>query len=381
MKIAFLTPEYPHNKTGKSGGIGTSIKTLASALVELGHEVRILVYGQHEDATFRDENILIQQIKNIKFKGLSWYLTRKKIEKIINYLHQNNQIDIVEAPDWTGITSFIKPQKCPVVIKLHGSDTYFCHLDKRPVKRWNQFHELKALKNATACISVSQYTARKTNEIFDLNLNFEIIHNGIDLNVFKPLLVNNEKLILLYFGTLIRKKGVLELPLIFNLINEKNHNIELHLIGKDAPDIISKNISTWEMMQKLFTSKAIEKVKYHGVIPYELMKEKIASATICIFPTFAEALPVSWLEAMAMKKAIVASNIGWGEEIIKNGENGILIHPKDHQKYADSILKLISDKELKIKMEENAFLSIVSAFDNSIIAKQNIAFYQKILNK
>lgn len=137
MKIAFLTPEYPHNKTGKSGGIGTSIKTLASALVDLGHEVRILVYGQNEDAIFRDENIVIQQIKNIKFKGLSWYLTRKKIEKLIHYLHQNNQLDIVEAPDWTGITSFIKPQKCPIVIKLHGSDTYFCHLDNRPVKRWN----------------------------------------------------------------------------------------------------------------------------------------------------------------------------------------------------------------------------------------------------
>lgn len=240
---------------------------------------------------------------------------------------------------------------------------------------------MKALKNATACISVSQYTARKTNEIFDLNLNFEIIHNGIDLKVFKPLSVKNEKLILLYFGTLIRKKGVLELPLIFNLICEKNHNIELHIIGKDAPDITTKNSSTWDMMQKLFNSKAIEKVKYHGVIPYELMKEKIASATICVFPTFAEALPVSWLEAMAMKKAIVASNIGWGEEIINDGENGVLIHPKEHQKYADSILKLINDKDFRIKIEDNAYLSIVSDFDNLIIAKQNIAFYQKILNK
>ena len=32
MKIAFLTPEYPHVKTGNSGGIGTSIKNLAESL-------------------------------------------------------------------------------------------------------------------------------------------------------------------------------------------------------------------------------------------------------------------------------------------------------------------------------------------------------------
>jgi hypothetical protein len=47
---------------------------------------------------------------------------------------------LVEAPDWTGITSFIDA-KCPVVIRLNGSDTYFCHLDQRPVKWNNKFHE------------------------------------------------------------------------------------------------------------------------------------------------------------------------------------------------------------------------------------------------
>ena len=135
MKIAFLTPEYPHAFTGNSGGLGTSIKNLAVGLVAAGCSVRVLLYGQKEDATFEDEGICIQQIKNIKCKGLSWYFTRKKIERIIDELHQKQEIDLVEAPDWTGITSFIRPKKCPIVIKLNGSDTYFCHLDQRPLQR------------------------------------------------------------------------------------------------------------------------------------------------------------------------------------------------------------------------------------------------------
>ena len=81
MKIAFLTPEYPHAKTGNSGGIGTSIKNLATGLLQKGIVVRVLVYGQKEDAFFDDNGILIQQIKNVKFKGISWWLTRKKLEK------------------------------------------------------------------------------------------------------------------------------------------------------------------------------------------------------------------------------------------------------------------------------------------------------------
>ena len=102
MKIAFLTPEYPHPKTGNSGGIGTSIKNLAMGFLAQGVSVRVLVYGQKEDAFFEDNGVLIQQIKNVKVKGLSWFFTRKKIERIINKLYSNKEVDLIEAPDWTG---------------------------------------------------------------------------------------------------------------------------------------------------------------------------------------------------------------------------------------------------------------------------------------
>jgi hypothetical protein len=120
MKIAFLTPEYPHPKTGTSGGIGTSIKNLAAGLLAEGCTVRVLVYGQKGESVFDDNGICIQQIQNVKLKGLSWYLTRKKLQKIINTLYHDKEIDLVEAADWTGITSFISPKNCPVFIRLHG---------------------------------------------------------------------------------------------------------------------------------------------------------------------------------------------------------------------------------------------------------------------
>ena len=78
MKIAFLTPEYPHPRTGKAGGIGTSILNLSKGLVALDHTVVILIYGQDEDAYFVDNGIHFYKIKNIKVKGISFYLTQKK---------------------------------------------------------------------------------------------------------------------------------------------------------------------------------------------------------------------------------------------------------------------------------------------------------------
>jgi len=382
MKIGFLTPEYPHEKTGNSGGLGTSIKNLAHALRTLGHDVVILVYGQKEDAVFFDNAVEVLQIKNVKFKGLSWFLTRKKIEKIINSLYEKNKIEIVEATDWTGITSFIKPKKCPIVIKLNGSDTYFCYLDERPVKWINKFHEKCALKNANGHISVSDYTAKMTNLVFKQHNDFTIIPNGIDMTLFQnektKSLDNNT---ILYFGTLIRKKGLLELPHAFNIIHEKNPNTQLILVGKDASDIISGSPSTWKMMQELFTPNALQKVTYLGPVVYSEIKKQIEKATVCVFPTFAEALPVSWLEAMAMEKAIVASNIGWGNEIVENGISGFLAHPTEHQEYADKVLQLLEDTTLRTTIEKNAKTRISNHFEINIVANQNLKFYQKVICK
>jgi glycosyltransferase involved in cell wall biosynthesis len=393
MKIAFLTPEYPHSKTGSSGGIGTSIRNLAVGLLAEGCVVRVLVYGQKEDSVFEDEGIVIQQIRNVKFKGLSWWLTRKKLERLINSLYDKKEIDLVEAPDWTGITSFIQPRKCPVVIKLHGSDTYFCHLDQRPVKWVNKFHERRALQKADALLSVSQFTADLTNEIFGLNKEFTIIPNGIDTALFRVKDNVNENISIpsslsfeegrgediLYFGSLIRKKGLLELPLIFNEVVKTMPEAKLILIGKDVPDIVSGNASTWQMMQSLFTKEALQNLSYLGSVPYAEIKEQIAQATVCVFPSFAEALPVSWLEAMALQKAVVASNIGWATEIIENGEDGFLVGPKDHKRYAQRISELLENPNLQVQLGLKARKKMIDTFSMEVVAKQSLLFYKNTI--
>jgi glycosyltransferase involved in cell wall biosynthesis len=379
MKIAFLTPEYPHPKTGRSGGIGTSIKNLAIGLLAEGCTVRVLVYGQKEESVFDDNGITIQQIQNVKLKGLSWWLTRKKLERIINQLYADQEIDVVEAPDWTGITSFIQPKKCPIVIRLNGSDTYFCHLDHRPVKWLNQFHERRALEKADRLISVSQFTADLTNEVFGLHKKFTIIPNSIDVDLFTANGNSNDDKTILYFGSLIRKKGLLELPFIFNAVIQKNPEAKLVLVGKDVPDIVSGNSSTWQMMEKLFTKEALINLTYLGPVPYLEIKKQIDLATVCVFPSFAEALPVSWIEAMALQKAVVASNIGWATEIIVNGVEGFLVNPKEHHQYAKRILELLENSELQIQFGINARKKIVKKFSVEIVAKQSVLFYEGLM--
>ena len=381
MRIAFLTSEFPHPKMGSSGGIGTSILNLSIGLTESGHEVSILVYGQNKDEFFIENDIFFYRIKNTKLKGFSRVLTQRKIEKLINSLVKQRKIDIVEAPDWTGITSNIKP-KCPVVIRLNGSDTYFCHLDNRPVKFWNRFREKRALQNADGLISVSQYTADLTKELFLLERNFAIIPNSIDIEKFAIVdKTEEQENTILYFGTLIRKKGLLELPLIFNEVYKKNNKAKLIVIGRDASDIISGNHSTWAMMQSLFDATALKNVNYIGSVSYDKIKENISSAAVCVFQSFAEALPVSWIEAMAMEKAIVASNIGWATEVVDDGIDGFLVHPKNHKEYAAKVLELLGNNDLRNQFGIEARKKVIQKFSIEVVAKQSLAFYKEELNK
>lgn len=381
MKIAFLTQQYPHPKTGGSGGIGTAIKNLAQGLISQNHNPIVLIYEQQEDAVFEDNGVVFYQIKNVKTKFLAGYFTRKKIERLINKLYSEKKIDIVESPDWTGISSFIKP-KCPLIIRENGSDAYFCYLDGRPAKKKNLFHEKRALLKADGIISVSQFTGDLTNTILNLSKPFSVIPNSIDINDFK---FNNDsqnfkvdKFEILYFGNIIRKKGALELPFIFNKVIEKFPDAQLSLVGKDVVDIQTGN-STWQMMQELFSKQAISNVKYHGTVDYNAIQSVINQSTLCVFPSFAEALPVSWLEAMAMQKAIVASNIGWANEMIEDGKSGFLVDPKNHDLFAFRIIELLENPNLITNFGEMARKKIESDFSNEVISNKNIQFYSQFI--
>ena len=171
------------------------------------------------------------------------------------------------------------------------------------------------------------------------------------------------------------------MPLIFNEVVKVHSEAKLVLIGKDVPDIISGNPSTWAMMQELFTEEALRNVNYLGSVPYQDIKAHIKVASLCVFPTFAEALPVSWIEAMALQKPIVASNIGWAKEVIEEGVEGFLVHPQNHQLYAERIVDLLENPELQSAFGSAARKKVNLKFSIQVVARQSLAFYEKIVSR
>ncbi|GHA50354.1 glycoside hydrolase [Salinimicrobium marinum] len=379
MHLGFLTPEYPHPRVLSSAGIGTSIGNMTDALAAEGVTVSIFVYGQKEDAVFTENGIKFHLIRQRKFRLAGWFLYRKFLQNYLNNFIVVDKIEAIEAPDWTGITAFMK-LRCPLVIRMNGSDAYFCKLEGRPQKKKNFWFEKEALKDADRLLSVSEFTAKQTAEIFKLKKNISVIPNSVDTEYFNPYSKDIVPDTLLYFGSLIRKKGVLELAQIFNIVVEQKPEVKLLLLGKDVNDIF-ENKSTLELFQQKLSPEAKGQVQHIPGVAYERIREYIASAAVVVLPSFAEALPMTWLEAMAMEKALVTSNIGWAKEVMIYGETGYTEDPTNHFAYAEKILRLLQAPERAQQMGKAAREQVVKKFSTEVIVQRNNKFYKGVVGK
>lgn len=380
MKVGFITSEYPHPKVKHAAGIATSVKNLAVTLAKNSVKVIVFVYHQDKNEVFNAEGVEIHLIRSKSYAFLGWYLARKDIQKYVNNIVKKDGIQILEAPDWSGITAFMK-FKVPLIIRFHGSDAYFCKLDGRKQKLKNKWFESKALNGAAAYIAPTSYAGEETAKIFGLNRNkIKTIHYGLQIENFENEFSEkfNESTIL-YIGTIIRKKGVLELAQIFNKVVETNPEAQLILIGNDSPDLKTGSNSTYKLVEELFSDNAKKQANYLGKVPYDEVMEHIKSAHVCTFPSFAETLGMVTIESMALQKPVINTGIGWAQELIDDGINGYLVHPSDISLYAKKISTLLNDKELCLRIGKEARKKIESTFDINKIAEINIEYYKSII--
>ncbi len=380
LRVGLITSEYPHPKVKNAAGIATSIKNLAVSLVKKKVKVVVFVYHQDTNEVFSSEGVEIHKIKEKKYTFLGWYFYRKIIQKYVNSIVRKEGIQILEAHDWTGISAFMS-FKVPLIIRFHGSDAYFCKLDGRKQKLKNYWFEKLALKQAKAFIAPTTYAGEETAKIFNLNRKkIKTIHHGLQIENFNnqtPKKYNENTI--LYIGTIIRKKGVLELASIFNEVIKSNPEAKLILIGSDSPDLITGELSTFGLVKNLFSKEAINQVKYEGKIPYEDVINHIKKAHVCVFPSFAETLGMVTIESMALKKPVVNTSIGWAQELIDDGINGYLVHPTNIKEYANKISKLLDDETLCLKMGIEARNKVEKSFNINKNAEINIAYYQSMI--
>ena len=342
MKIAILVLLFPPKWLA-----GTEIATynIAKYLAKRGHEVHVITtLDEGLPKENMEEGFYVHQIflRKIRFLGvISFWL------KIFWHLKKIKP-DIVHVQSvGIGIPAFLSKKilEKPYIVWGRGSDIYL------PDKFTKSISKL-VLKNADAVIALTGDMKKKMQKFCDKDIS--VIPNGIDLERFsnlskedirKKLKIKEDEKVIIFVGTLRPVKGVKYLIKAMKIISPKNANTRLMLVG-DGDERGN--------LEKLVKGLSLEEyVKFVGKVPNEKVPEYMAASDVFVLPSLSEGFPVTVLEAMASGVPIIATNVGGLPEIIKDGENGFLVEPKNPEKIAEKVLLILEDDGLRERISRN----------------------------
>ena len=197
--------------------------------------------------------------------------------------------------------------------------------------------------------------------------------NGIDTSFFDPnhfsttqnndlkakLGLTDAHFVFVFVGRIVRDKGINELIAAFDKLNKIHPNCRLLLVGPFEHDLDPVDVETEQIIQ---TNNAIVSMGYQNdVRPY------FAISNALIFPSYREGFPNVVMQAGAMGLPCIVSDINGCNEIIKKGENGLIIPVKDTNAIYNSMLLLIQDQYLYNIMKNNARDKIVSLYEQKVV--------------
>ncbi len=163
---------------------------------------------------------------------------------------------------------------------------------------------------------------------------------------------------------MLKDKGVVEFVNAAKLIKESGVKAEFFLLGfldvQNPAAISSEQMKEW-------TDQGF--VKYLGVS--DDVREQIASADCIVLPSYREGTPRTLLEAAAMGKPIITSNVVGCKEVVEHGVNGLLCEVKNAQDLALKMkaMLLLSEDQRRL-MGENGRLKMEKEFDENIVIQK-----------
>ncbi len=403
MKIGILTNEYPPNVYG-GAGVHVEYLTREMSKIDNGkHTVRVYCFGNQKENNNPEVTGIYAEFKYpVKDEKHRKFLDT--ILKDIVITGAVNDIDIVHCHTWySHLAGLLVKQlhQVPLILTTHSLEPH------RPWKveqlgtayYGSSWIERTAYENADGVIAVSEAMKNDVHNLYGVDYEkIKVIHNGIDLNQYKPTFndaildkykIDKKIPFILFVGRITRQKGIIHLV---NAIKYLKEGIQIVLCA-GAPD--TKEIGI-EMEEKV--KEAENKTKNKIIwIPEMLPKEEVivlySCAEIFVCPSVYEPFGIINLEAMACETPVVATNVGGIPEVVVNNETGVLIpfksrdtaEPEDPEKFskdmADAINLLLGNKDKIKEMGINSRKRVEEHFSWTSIAKKTIDFYDYILKR
>ena len=380
MKIAMITADYLPN----IGGIASHIYELSHALAKQGHEVQVWFWDISEREAVSSEAVPTISLKPEPArywpKGLSYSHTlAKELSKKISHfspqiLHVHTLAPLSLSMRWIGNSRHYRR------IFTNHSSGYLAMMET-----W------LGRQKAKFCCSSFDGLLAPSQELLDssslLGLNKDrckYISNGVDTDKFigdnkrssrQQLQLPQEKLVLLATRRFAIKNGLRYLVMAIDILRHQYPNILCVFCG-DAYDR-----EEWEFIQDFIKDCSLQDfIRLEGRVKNEKIKLFLDASDLVILPSLVEATSISALEAMSMKKPIVATEVGGLVDLVVDGETGVLVKPANVTSLSDGIKRILTSFDLDT-LGQAARNRAEEKFSWNRIAKNTEDFYTNILSK
>lgn len=205
----------------------------------------------------------------------------------------------------------------------------------------------------------------------------DVIYNGIDTNLFVPLQKPSH---LKEVPTVVAAARIFELKDIITMIKScevvkrEIPNVK-YLVYGDNNAVPEYTKTCRELISNLGLEDNFILAGYHKK-PHELFCE----GDISILTSISEGFPYTVLESMSCGIPVVATDVGGVTEALDE-TCGFICKPKDHNAIGKSVITLLKDEELRIKMGKNARKKILDNFTIDKFIKEYEIAYEYIINK
>jgi len=379
MHICFLCHEYP---PGRHGGVGSFTQTLGRALAARGHEVTVVgPYRISGDIREDDEGVSVVRLANSRIPKTGFIVNGWRLRRELKAINRASPIDVIEGPE-NSLALLSKSLPAVKVIRMHGGHHFLSvMLDKSP-RAWRSWIEKRSFARADYLCAVSKYVAETTRSLLKLgNRPIEILPNPVDTARFRPMPeVSEERGLIVFVGTVCEMKGVRQLVQAMPRIVAAVPYARLWICGRDWHDPRTGE-SFVSRLRSMIPSDMEDHIEFKGMIDHSRIPAIIASAEVAIYPSHMEAMPLAWLEGLAMGKAIVASKSGPGPEVLEDGVSGLLCDPHDPASIAEKVVVLLKDANLRRRMGERARSRAVELFSVDKLVDRNEEFYARCVGK
>lgn len=366
------------------------LKPLIDASINAGYEVHLAC---DDDGYIEKLKKQSYTVKKIHFSREINMKSNLKTIKQLTKLMRKEKYDIVHVhTPVASILARIAAKLAKVSNVIYTAHGYYFHeeMNKREYSFYYTLERFFA-KYAT------DYLLLQSKEDYELSVqkNFKkigrIIHlgNGVDIvdkfnpskypkeekkKLSKEFDISEKDFVITFVGRLVEEKGFNDLIKAFEILQHKIENIKLIIIGE------ANKSERDQKIKDIITSKTEEQsIIFTGVrsdIP-----EILSISTVFVLPSYREGLPRSIVEAMAMGKPVIATNIrGCREQVIPN-QTGYLIDKRNPNELVQKIEKLYDNPELVRKFGEKARLIAEEYYNENLILDKQINLFTKIINE